>query len=130
MHSCAQKEIVCCVFDIISHLVGHTVFHLTTLGWEGEGRDVAESALWQAEPGRARHPGKQLDVPLKVLLTRNRACSLQQGQEFQERLNGGPHNKQFLSPTIQIVPQRMSHPEQQAGKHYILLLEAEQPFYK
>lgn len=58
----------------------------------------------------------QLAVLLKVLLTRNRACRLQQGPELQERLNGGPHNKQFLSPTIQIAPPRMSHAEQQAGE--------------
>lgn len=89
---------------------------------------MAESAQPQAEPGRARQLGMQLDVLLKVLLTRNRACSFQQGQELQEKLNGGPHNKQFLSPTIQIAPQRMSHSEQQAGKHCILLPGAEQPF--
>lgn len=41
----------------------------------------------------------QLDGLLKVLLTKNRACSLQQGQELQEGLNGGPHDKQ--SPRIQ-----------------------------
>lgn len=52
---------------------------------------MAESAAGRAS--RARQLGMQLDVLLKVSLPRSRACSLQQGQELQEGLNGGPHSK-------------------------------------
>lgn len=59
---------------------------------------MAESAAGKAR--QSRQLGMQLDVLLKVSLTRNRACSLQQGKELQEGLSGGPHSKQFLSPRI------------------------------
>lgn len=68
---------------------------------EGEGRDMTEL---RQEGRKGRQLGMQLDVLLKVLLTRNRACSFHQGRELQEGLNGGTCDKQFLSPRIQTAP--------------------------